>query len=130
MFRAMDTACDGTLDSVTEVTSIGDRLLFPYYEQGVEVPLTMAGAKAHSPPYVDLHQDCMANMGHHWVAPMASVYPVIPMYYEKSGDIVGLLLADPINKDEPSPPYEKFAEYNNAKSLHVYFKDHMGACEK
>ena len=133
MFRRQaEVDCAGpALDAKgVTVTSIGDRLLFPYWgKSGGEFPLTVTGIKAHSPPFIDA-QSCLANMGHHYVAPMLSTTPLIPMYYEKSGIIDGLLISDPIPDHQPSPPFEKFADFNNAMSLHFYYKDHMGACDK
>lgn len=135
MFRKQATACSGEPRADdggpgAKVASIGDRLLFPYWDgTGGELPLTLAAVKSHSPPFVDA-ESCLANMGHHFVTPLASTSPVIPMYYEKSGVIDGLLMTDPIPDHQPSPPFEKFAAFSNVMSLHVYFKDHMAACEK
>ena len=89
--RQSDINCDGEMSDGfgIEVTSIGDRLLFPYWEKtGGELPLNTVDLLSHSPPFIDA-ESCLANMGHHYVSPMASTNPVIPMYYEKSG-IIGV----------------------------------------
>jgi hypothetical protein len=89
MFRRLsEITCPSTLSDGkgVAVTSIGDRLLFPYWgETGGELPLTVEHLNEHSPPFVDA-ESCLANMGHHFVAPLLSVNPVIPMYYEKVSD--------------------------------------------
>ena len=132
MFRKADQAC-GASSAVRQDRvpgSIGDRLFLPYWDG--EIPLTNIAAAAHSPPFVDT-KECLVNMGHHFVAPLLSTNPLMPMYYEKSGIIDGLLIVGGVagvTAAVPSPPFEKFAAFKNAMSLHVYFKEHMGACTK
>jgi len=133
MFRRPSDACGATAWPKTGAkgspVSIGDRLFFPYW--GSELPLTRKAVESHSPPFLDT--PCIPNMGHHYAVLPVSLNPLGPIYYEKSGVINGLLLGDllPGRFKLPTPPFEKFGpEFGYAFSIHLYFKDHMGACKK
>eukprot|EP00756_Hemistasia_phaeocysticola_P019654 Hpha_TRINITY_DN15676_c0_g1::TRINITY_DN15676_c0_g1_i3::g.99883::m.99883 len=125
IFRDPATICAGALDATTAApSSIGDRLLLVTQDPPLELPLTEAEAKADN--YIDT-KNCMTDMGHHYIMPIPAslkVSPLMTMYWS-DGTIDGVLCSSiPV---EPTPPFEMFEAFK-AYSLHLYFKEHKGAC--
>eukprot|EP00756_Hemistasia_phaeocysticola_P019652 Hpha_TRINITY_DN15676_c0_g1::TRINITY_DN15676_c0_g1_i1::g.99860::m.99860 len=127
IFRDPATICAGALDATTtDPSSIGDRLLLITQDPPLELPLTEAGAKAEN--FIDT-KSCLTDMGHHYIMPFPDslkVSPVMTMYWT-DGTIDGVLCSS--IPTEPTPPFEKFNMFGTESySLHLYFKEHKGAC--
>merc|ERR1719198_6263 len=106
--------------------SVGDQLLMITDDSHVSIPMTLQGA------FEDKYNDggpCFPDMGWHMMYDRFQVSSPSPVYAHSEGFLLGMNLNSYAAQEQPSFEYPAPKEGKAVNGWHVYFKDHVGACE-
>jgi len=107
--------------------SVGDRLLMITDDlTPVPIPTTLQGA--FDSKYND-GGPCFPDMGWHMMYDRFEVSTPTPVYAHAEGTLLGVNLNSYAEQEQPSSEYPAPKEGQAVYGWHVYFKDHVGACE-
>lgn len=107
--------------------SVGDQLLMITEDlTPVTIPMTLQGA------FDNKYNDggpCFPDMGWHMMYDRFEVSTPTPVYAHAEGFLLGMNLNSYAAQERPSFEYPSPKEGKAVDGWHVYFRDHVGACE-
>lgn len=107
--------------------TVGDRLLMVTNDSvPVRIPMTLQGA------FDDKYNDggpCFPDMGWHMMYDRFEVSTPTPVYAHAEGFLLGMNLNSYSAQERPSFEYPAPKEGKAVDGWHVYFRDHVGACD-